>query len=445
MIPTVYDISITNVVSIEIEKTLDEAVDKLSKANLRTIVVENKKQNCFHILTTRELLQFKIENINKDTPLYKLNIPKAKALDKNMNLLTVLNYIDFSDEYMVITHKDELLGIVSYTDIVNNIDPQLIMEKQTISSLIHQYKAITTNENSSTFEAISLLKDNSTTDAILVLDKEYKPKGIFTTKDFIDVIRYDYDLSKPIKDYMTSPVDTLYDDTTISNAINFIKKKHYKRIVVVNKDGKISGVITQKELLRTFYNKWIELIKEEGSKISKTNEHLMQITSELETKVALDHLTKLYNRKKFDELLDKNIEEFSNLKDETFCMLILDIDDFKLLNDNHGHLFGDEVLKDIAKILTTKSRASDIVARWGGEEFVIILPKTNLEHATFFAEKIRQTIENFDFKKINKVSCSLGLAQFHNSDNKIELFKRADDALYRAKSLGKNRVELEHL
>lgn len=126
-------------------------------------------------------------------------------------------------------------------------------------------------------------------------------------------------------------------------------------------------------------------------------------------------------------------------------MLILDIDDFKLLNDNHGHLFGDEVLKDIAKILTTKSRGSDIVARWGGEEFVIILPKTNLEHATFFAEKIRQTIENFDFKKINKVTCSLGLAQFHNSDNKIELFKRADDALYRAKSLGKNRVELEHL
>ena len=391
-----------------------------------------------------QLLEFKINNIDKHTPLFKLNIPEAKVLDKNLNLLTVLNHIDFSDEYMVITHEEKLVGIVSYTDIVNNIDPQLIMERQTISSLIHQYKAVTTDENVTTFKAITLLKD-STRDAILILDDEYKPKGIFTTKDLIDIIRYDYDLEKPISEYMTSPVETLEDSTTISEAINYIKEKRYKRIVVVNKKGRISGVITQKELLRTFYNKWIELIKEEGSRISKTNEQLVQVTCDLKNKIALDHLTKLYNRNKFDELLDENIKQFSKEDNLTFCMLILDIDNFKVLNDSFGHLFGDKVLQAIAHILTSNSRGSDIIARWGGEEFVIILPKSNLEQALIFAEKIRNAIEHYDFKDVNKITCSLGLAQFHNSDTKIALFKRADDALYRAKALGKNRVELEHL
>ncbi|QDF27996.1 diguanylate cyclase [Halarcobacter anaerophilus] len=444
MIPTVYDICVTNVVSIDINKTLDDAIKKLSNANLRTIVLENKKQNSYHILTTMQLLEFKLDNIEKTTSLSKLNIPEAKVLDKNLNLLTVLNHIDFSDEYMVITEKEKLVGIVSYTDIVNNIDPQLIMERQTISSLIHQYKAVTTEEETSTFEAITLLKDNSR-DAILILDDAYKPKGIFTTKDFIDIIRYDYDLSKPIKEYMTSPVETLEDDTTISEAINYIKAKKYKRIVVVNKKGRISGVITQKELLRTFYNKWVELIKEEGNRISKTNEQLVQVTCELKNKIALDHLTKLYNRNKFDELLDENIEEFSKEENLTFCMLILDIDNFKMLNDSFGHLFGDKVLQNIAQILTSNSRTSDIIARWGGEEFVIILPKTNLEQALKFAQKIRSAVELNKFENINKITCSIGVSQFHNSDNKIALFKRADDALYRAKAMGKNRVEIEHL
>lgn len=444
MIPTIYDICVPDVVSIDINETLDSAIRKLADANLRTIVLENKESNTYYILSTMQLLEFKIDNIDKKTPLLNLNIPRAKALDKNLNLLTVLNYIDFSDEYMVITHNDKLVGIVSYTDIVNNIDPQLIMERQTISALIHKYKAITTDENTSTYEAIELLKDSSR-DAILILDIEQKARGIFTTKDFIDIIHYDYDLSKPVKDYMTSPVETLDDDTTISEAINFIKEKHYKRIVVVDKENKVTGVITQKELLRTFYNKWIELIKEEGNRISKTNEQLVQVTCELKNKIDIDHLTKLYNRNKFDELLDDNIKDFSKKDDETFCLIILDIDNFKILNDTFGHLFGDQVLQNIASILTTKSRSSDTIARWGGEEFVLILPKTNLEQATIFAEKIRASIENFNFEKINKITCSIGLAQFHNSDCKLGLFKRADDALYRAKALGKNRVELEHL
>ncbi len=444
MIPTVYDICVKNVISIDINESLSTAIEKMSVSNLRTIVLKNEHTHSYHILTTTNLLEYKLSNIDKNTPLNELNIPEVRTLDKNLNLLTVLNQIDFSNEYMVITENSELLGIVSYTDIVNNIDPQIMMERQTIASLIHKYQAITVDENSTTLQAIHLLKQ-SERDAILILNKEYKPKGIFTTKDFIEIIHFDYDLTEPIKKYMTSPVNTVLDTITISEAINYIKEKHFKRIVIVNDKGILSGIITQKELLKTVYNKWIELIKEEGTRMSRTNEQLLQVTSELQKQVSLDYLTELYNRNKFEELLEEEILKFKNQQAQVFSLIVMDIDNFKKINDSFGHLLGDTVLQNIAKILTISSRENDIVARWGGEEFVIILPNTNLEQATIYAEKIRITVNNYDFQNINSVTCSFGLSQFHNSDSKVDFFKRADEALYRAKALGKNRVELEHL
>ena len=443
-IPSIYDIAVTNVVTVDIEKTLNDAIKQMASSNLRTVVIDNKKENTFHILTTVMLLDFKIFNIDKSTLLKDLAIPQAKALDKNLNLLTVLNHIDFSDEYMVITDENKLVGIVSYTDIVNNIDPQFLMEKQTIFSLIHQYKAITTLESSTTFEVISLMKDYNS-DSVVITTINQKPIGIFTTKDFIDIVHNDYDLNSPIKSYMSTPVDTLRDDTTIAEAINFIKEKHYKRVVVVNKKNQVIGIITQKELLRVVYSKWIEIIKEEGAKISRTNEQLLKATNELKEKVSLDYLTKIYNRNKFEELLDLCIDNFKKGKKQSFSLLMIDIDNFKLLNDTFGHLFGDNILKEISKILTISSRNSDVVARWGGEEFVIILPESTLSQAVIVAEKLRTKIENFQFENVHKITCSFGVSHFHNSDSKIDLFRRADEALYRAKNLGKNRVELEHL
>ncbi|QKF80993.1 diguanylate cyclase [Halarcobacter ebronensis] len=443
-IPSVYEIAVTDVITVDMDKTLNEAIERMALSNLRTIVIINQEENTFHILTTVMLLNFKIFNIDKSTPLKDLSIPQAKELDKNLNLLTVLNYIDFSDEYMVITDKNKLVGIVSYTDIVNNIDPQFLMEKQTIFSLIHQYKAVTTKKENSTFKVINLMKDYNS-DSVVIVDEKQNPIGIFTTKDFIHIIHNDYDLEKPVSNYMNSPVETLSDDTTIAEAINFIKMKHYKRVVVVNKKNQVMGIITQKELLRVVYSKWVEIIKEEGAKISKTNEQLLKATNELKEKVSLDYLTKIYNRNKFEELLDLYISNYKKDQKISFSLLMIDIDNFKLLNDTFGHLFGDNILKEMSKILTSSSRNSDVVARWGGEEFVIILPNTTLKQAVAVAEKLKTKIEKHQFENEHKITCSFGVAHFNKTDNKTELFRRADEALYKAKKSGKNRVEVEQL
>jgi len=124
--------------------------------------------------------------------------------------------------------------------------------------------------------------------------------------------------------------------------------------------------------------------------------------------------------------------------------MMLDIDHFKKINDTYGHLAGDFVLKEIAKIVKNLIRKSDICGRFGGEEFVILLPNTKLSGAMKLAERIRETIQNhtFDFngKKIN-VTVSIGITSVGVNDSYESLISRADEALYEAKEKGRNRIE----
>ncbi len=447
MMPTIEEIAVKTIISIEIEKTLKEAIKKMASSNLRNIVVVQKLEDNhkkFYLLTITDLIEYKLGNVDENVLLKDLNLTPAKILQRDLNILNVLNEVDTTDKYMVIVEKDEIIGILSYTDIINNIDPKILMKKQTIGALILQYKATTTYENTSTMQAIRLMKDNNS-DSIIMIDDEHKALGIFTTKDFINLIHLNADLNSPINKYMTSPVCTLSEDSTISEAIDFIRDKHFKRIVVTNENNEITGILTQKELLRIIYNKWIDFIKEEGDKISKMNEELLSKATKLEEKASFDFLTKLYNRRKFNSFLEYEISKANRYKEEILSLLLVDIDYFKNVNDTHGHLVGDNILQEVSKILTICSRDSDIVARWGGEEFVLMLPQTNIEQAFFVAEKLRATIEKHKFDDVKHITCSIGVAQFHKNENKDILFKRVDAALYKAKNSGRNRVEMEHI
>lgn len=447
MMPTIEEIAVKTIVSIEIEKPLKEAIQKMASSNHRNIVViKNSDDNhkTFYLLTISDLIDYKLCNIDEDVLLKDLKLEKAKVLNKDLNILNVLNEVDSTDKYMVIVENNELIGILSYSDIINNIDPKILMKKQTIGTLILQYKATTAFENTSTIQAIRLMKDNNS-DSIIIIDDNHKAIGIFTTKDFINLIHLNANLNTPINKYMTSPVSTLSEYSTISEAIDFIRNKHFKRIVVTNENDEITGILTQKELLRIIYNKWIDFIKEEGNRISKINEELLSKATKLEEKASFDFLTKLYNRRKFNSFLEYEISKANRYKEQHLSLLLVDIDYFKNVNDTYGHLVGDNVLQEISKILTICSRDTDIVARWGGEEFVLMLPQTNIEQAFFVAEKLRATIEKHKFDDVKHITCSIGVSQFHKNENKDTLFKRVDEALYKAKKSGKNRVEMEYM
>lgn len=162
-------------------------------------------------------------------------------------------------------------------------------------------------------------------------------------------------------------------------------------------------------------------------------------------KTIIDKLTGLFNRRYFDEAYEQQVSLAKRYQDN-FTILFLDIDNFKLINDNYGHRAGDRVLQEIAKVVSFEKRDSDIAARYGGEEFVLLLTHTDNAKAYIFAERLRKRIEQHTFRLENdsvKITLSGGIASFpYNSRNPTQLLQMADRAMYLSKGAGKNRISL---
>jgi len=160
----------------------------------------------------------------------------------------------------------------------------------------------------------------------------------------------------------------------------------------------------------------------------------------LEYQASHDKLTGLFNRNRFDEIYSKEIKRAKRYNND-LSIILFDIDNFKNVNDTYGHQIGDEVLKEIAKLLLNNVRDLDICVRWGGEEFLILLPQTNLDGAKTVAEKIRTAIiKNSLTDKNLQITASFGVLQMIDSDDENSLISKVDKLLYLAKNSGKNIV-----
>ncbi|PUB84083.1 MAG: hypothetical protein B6D72_07660 [gamma proteobacterium symbiont of Ctena orbiculata] len=154
-----------------------------------------------------------------------------------------------------------------------------------------------------------------------------------------------------------------------------------------------------------------------------------------------DRLTQIYNRTKFDEEL-KNQIAWASLTNNRFGLIMLDLDHFKQVNDNFGHDVGDAVLKKTVELLHTRIRKSDILARWGGEEFMIIAPDIDQSDLLSMIESLRSSIENIEHEGVGRVTASFGASIITHNDNIQSLLKRVDMALYRSKHSGRNRCTI---
>jgi diguanylate cyclase (GGDEF)-like protein len=154
-----------------------------------------------------------------------------------------------------------------------------------------------------------------------------------------------------------------------------------------------------------------------------------------------DKLTGVFNRLKLDEALNDEFNRSSRFK-SNFGVIIIDIDYFKKITDTFGHLVGDQVLIEFAKILETNIRKIDVLGRWGGEEFMIICPETNFQGTIKVAQSLREIISEYEFLTVNKINASFGVSAYNKDDENIDkIIARADSALYKAKVNGRNRVE----
>lgn len=190
-----------------------------------------------------------------------------------------------------------------------------------------------------------------------------------------------------------------------------------------------------------------ESVKENAALYSELKEmnrtlesQVAERTSELRRVASTDMLTGLHNRRKLDEVLHYEVERVHRYGGG-LAVILLDIDHFKQTNDNHGHPVGDRVLAAVAAILRNGARSIDSVGRWGGEEFMVICPQTELEGASALAEQLRLRIGAAEFPVAGSKTCSFGVAALAKDESLLSLVARADAALYRAKQGGRNRVE----
>ncbi len=159
----------------------------------------------------------------------------------------------------------------------------------------------------------------------------------------------------------------------------------------------------------------------------------------IETLSITDGLTQLFNRRKLDEVILSEIDRFDRYK-QPFSVVLLDLDNFKNINDTYGHKIGDLVLVKLANMLNMINRKTDIAGRWGGEEFMIICPNTHVAGAMKLAEKLRKAIEAENFPTVGNITSSFGVTQCYEGDTDDDIFLRTDNALYQAKEAGRNCV-----
>ncbi|MHB8127025.1 MAG: diguanylate cyclase [Desulfitobacteriaceae bacterium] len=244
------------------------------------------------------------------------------------------------------------------------------------------------------------------------------------------------------------------DRSLILSDLENNKKVSDREIVFIRKDGsQILGLVTtvpsiyqEEEVALTCIiditekKRVAEQLQKNNENIEELNKELMKMNDILVNKSIRDSLTNLYNHQYINDVLVIKINEASKTK-EDLCIMMLDIDYFKRVNDSFGHQIGDKVLITVAGLIVEYVRKTDYIGRYGGEEFIAVLPNINLEAASRMAERIRANLQMFDFGAEDlTLTISIGVAQYAN-EKPNELIKKADLLLYQAKDNGRNRVE----
>ena len=191
--------------------------------------------------------------------------------------------------------------------------------------------------------------------------------------------------------------------------------------------GDIDGRILKRALFYAIERKKLEIA-------------LKQTRDLFERQARIDYLTGIYNRLMFSELLEAELQRARRYGTD-LSLIMFDLDYFKIINDTHSHTIGDHVLKEVAHFVSDNIRSHDIFTRWGGEEFMVLTPKSDQNQAGILAEKLRRLFETHDFGNDLQVTASFGVTQFRSNDNTEAFIARSDEAMYLAKKNGRNRTE----
>lgn len=266
-------------------------------------------------------------------------------------------------------------------------------------------------------------------DGIVILDQN--GKVIAHNRRFADMLRYN---EKELESMYVWDCDATFSQEELVGKIHEINESgHNFETRHIRKDGAIIDVELSNSSIIFESNKIICCICRDITQ-RKINEHQIYI------RATTDALTCLYNRSEFVAHLDRQINSTRRYR-SSFSVIMYDIDNFKFINDQFGHPEGDNILKFSSELIKNNIRENDILARWGGEEFILLLPHSDISISRKFAERLRNLISNYDFGIGIPVTASFGVTEVFLQDDLCSLLKRVDNALYLAKRNGKNRIE----
>lgn len=290
-----------------------------------------------------------------------------------------------------------------------------ITENKKDEELLFRYKQMVSSVNNPIVFLDEHLKIRSYNDAFLLLYKTFEKniigtpiKSVFGEKNFRK-------LASCIKSCFTGHHIFMNDWFDFSDGIRRYMQIDFHPLKV--EEDQVSGIIiSQNDVSER------KIIEEKLEELNRT-----------------DGLTGVYNRKKFRERLELETERYRRYG-VTFSVVMFDIDHFKAVNDRCGHDVGDQVLVELTRVTRNNIRDMDLLCRWGGEEFILLLPHTGLKSAVLMADKLRKSIASHSFPETTKITCSYGVTEFRKEDNEDSLYKRVDSALYQAKNAGRNLV-----
>lgn len=280
---------------------------------------------------------------------------------------------------------------------------------------------------------------------IVVVEKDH-PIAVVTERDMTRLASQmlSGEATHSLRDVMSPGVITLNVDASCNEAVELANAKRIRRMVIVDNDGKLAGVATQSDLLRAhaqdleFQKTNLEIaVTERTQELHKLNQRLMELAH-------VDPMLDIGNRRSMDEELVK-ISERARRYNRPYSVALIDVDNFKKYNDNYGHQMGDVALVKVAAALKKAVRSADSVFRYGGEEFLVVLPEVGVEGAAVAGEHMRAAIEalqiEHEFSANGVLTASFGVAEEYIKSPSIKaVIERADNALYVAKENGRNQV-----
>jgi len=454
----------------KLKKNLDSLDFQSETRDLKNLKANLKK------LTTKALLPEQLDNIedvitdiNEKMPTHSILVKLTDIIDGYGEAVTVLRQqasINTEQQF-----KDESAPNLIAADIQlasrKLLKDVLIVTKEltktyptdgTISAIIEDAEKIL-NKKESFFDSINLLEQTASYLALLIQQERCAAEEMLHDihATLINVVN-----QTAIVEKVASSSALSTDETTqsmISELSNMEAKaknitsidemqEHIKKSVSLMSDMMNEYAETQQNIQRE-NEKQISVLTEKLHNTTSFVEKLEQRLNVAEETNLVDELTTVGNRKGYVDRINKERIKHAETR-SPLSVLLIDIDNFKSINDNFGHSIGDQVLKSFGKTLRKHIRSTDYVARYGGEEFVIILPDTDLDQASNISQKLRYVINSLKFElrrqnKALKITASFGLAQFTELfANSTEVFNQADKALYHAKENGKNCVAIAH-